>query len=247
MWTYPRIFAHRGGGTLAPENTLAALRKGAAFGFRAVEFDVMAVRDDQLVLMHDDLLGRTVAGSGSVGALSAAELHAMDAGSWFSAEFTGEPVPSFEEVARYCLAAGLFMNVEIKPLAGEELRTGRLVAQACASLPAGSVLLSSFSEQALDAALKTAPGLPRALLVGAVPADWATRLSALSAVALHAKASVLLPDQARSIKAAGYGLFCYTVNDPAQARALFAMGVDAICTDCLDLIGPDFFQAQDTH
>ena len=142
MWTYPKIFAHRGGGTLAPENTLAALRQAASLGFRAVEFDVMAVREDGLVLMHDEVLGRTVAGSGSVGALSSAELHAMDAGRWFSAEFTGEPVPSFEQAASYCLAAGLFMNVEIKPLAGEELRTGRLVAQACASLPAGSVLLS---------------------------------------------------------------------------------------------------------
>ncbi len=245
MWTYPKIFAHRGGGTLAPENTLAALRQAASLGFRAVEFDVMAVREDGLVLMHDEVLGRTVAGSGSVGALSSAELHAMDAGRWFSAEFAGELVPSFEQAASYCLAAGLFMNVEIKPLAGEELRTGRLVAEACASLPAGSVLLSSFSEQALDAALTTAPGLPRALLVGAVPADWTTKLSALSAVALHAKASLLTPDQARSIKAAGYGLFCYTVNDLSLARALFAMGVDAICTDRIDLIGPDFFQSPD--
>ena len=99
MWTYPRIFAHRGGGTLAPENTLAALRYGAARGFRAAEFDVMAVRDDGLMLMHDEVLGRTVAGSGSVGVWSSAELHAMDAGSWFSADFAGEPVPSFAQAA----------------------------------------------------------------------------------------------------------------------------------------------------
>ena len=243
MWTYPRIFAHRGGGTLAPENTLAALRKGAAMGFEAVEFDVMAVRDDGLVLMHDEVMGRTIAGSGSVGALTADALHAMDAGRWFSADFAGEPVPSFADAAGYCLQAGLFMNVEIKPLPGEEARTGRLVAQACLSLPPGRVLLSSFSEQALQAALTTAPELPRALLVEAVPMDWPTKLSVLSAVALHARASLLTAQQAAAIKAAGYGLFCYTVNDPAQARALFAMGVDAICTDRLDLIGPDFFQA----
>ncbi len=243
MWTYPRIFAHRGGGTLAPENTLAALRHGAALGFAAVEFDVMAVRDDGLVLMHDALLGRTVVGSGPVGAWRASELHAMDAGRWFSPDFTGEPVPSFADAARFCLGAGLFMNVEIKPLPGEEARTGRLVAQACASLPAGRVLLSSFSQQTLEAAMETSPGLPRALLVEAVPADWAGKLSALSAVALHAKASLLTSAQASAIKAAGYGLFCYTVNDPAQGRALRAMGVDALCTDRLDLIGPDFFSA----
>lgn len=241
MWTYPRIFAHRGGGTLAPENTLAALRHGAALGFRAVEFDVMAVRGDGLVLMHDETLGRTVAGKGSVGACSAAELRDMDAGRWFAEAFAGESVPTFAEAATVCLSAGMFMNVEIKPLPGEEARTGRLVAQACALLPSGSVLLSSFSALALAAAQNTAPQLPRALLVGEVPVDWAAKLLALSAVALHAKASVLTSAQAQSIKAAGAGLFCYTVNDAAQARALFAMGVDAICTDRLDLIGPDFF------
>lgn len=246
MWTYPRIFAHRGGGTLAPENTLAALRYGAARGFRAAEFDVMAVRDDGLMLMHDEVLGRTVAGSGSVGVWSSAELHAMDAGSWFSADFAGEPVPSFAEAADYCLRAGLFMNVEIKPLAGEEVRTGRLVAQACALLPSGSVLLSSFSEAALEAAQTTAPQCPRALLVEAVPSDWSAKLFALSAVALHAQASRLTADQVSAIKAAGYGVFCYTVNDPMQAQALFAMGVDAICTDRLDLIGPDFFRTMDS-
>ncbi len=247
MWTYPRLFAHRGGGTLAPENTLAALRHGAAMGFRAVEFDVMAVRDDGLVLMHDEVLGRTVAGRGPVGALSAEELHTMDAGSWFAVDYAGEPVPSFADAAACCLQAGLFMNVEIKPLPGQALRTGRLVAQACALLPAGSVLLSSFSEAALEAAQTAAPDVPRALLVDAVPADWSAKLSALSAVALHAKASLLTAQQASAVSAAGYGVFCYTVNDPAQARALFAMGVEAICTDRLDLIGPDFLVAAENH
>ena len=80
MWTYPRVLAHRGGGTLAPENTLAALRCGLAHGFHAVEFDVMAVRDGGLVLMHDPQLGRTVAGTGRVADHAAEALAPMDAG-----------------------------------------------------------------------------------------------------------------------------------------------------------------------
>ena len=131
MWTYPRIFAHRGGGTLAPENTLAALRHGAALGFRAVEFDVMAVRDDGLVLMHDEVLGRTVAGSGGVGAFNVAELHGMDAGRWFSAEFAGEPVPSLAEAADYCVQADLFMN--IAPVGGSRRLARRCPPAACCS------------------------------------------------------------------------------------------------------------------
>ena len=132
------------------------------------------------------------------------------------------------------------MNVEIKPVPGMEADTGRRVARACARLPSGSVLLSSFSVEALREARQAEPQLPRGLLVEAVPADWRAQLDELGAVALHAKASLLTAAQASAVKAAGFGLMVYTVNDPEQARQLFAIGVDAICTDRLDLIGPDF-------
>jgi len=240
MWNFPRILAHRGGGTLAPENTMAALRYGHAHGFPAVEFDVMGLADGSLVLMHDEELGRTVQGQGSVADLSLAQLAACDAGSWFSQAFAGETVPTFTQAAEFCVHHGIQMNVEIKPVPGMEVDTGRRVAEACARLPARSVLLSSFSVDALRAARTAAPQVARGLLVEAVPSDWRARLEQLGAIALHAKASVLTADQAVAVKAAGFGLMVYTVNDPTQARELFTFGVDAICTDRLDLIGPEF-------
>ncbi len=240
MWSFPRIIAHRGGGTLAPENTLAALRCGLAHGFRGVEFDVMALTDGALVLMHDTELGRTVAGSGSVADQTFASLSAADAGAWFSSEFIGERVPSFAQAAEFCLQQGLWMNVEIKPLPGQALMTGRSVAAACAALPADAVLLSSFSLEALRAAQAVAPKVARGLLVERVPPDWHQQLDQLGAVSLHSQASALTAAQASAVKRAGFGLMCYTVNDPAQARTLFDWGVDAICTDRLDLITPDF-------
>ncbi len=236
MWNYPRLIAHRGGGTLAPENTLAALRCALAHGFRGVEFDVMGVAGGELVLMHDAELGRTVRGQGPVARLSATDLAAMDAGSWLDERWCGEPVPGFAQAAAFCVANGLWMNAEIKPAPGLEVATGRGVAQACRSLPAGSVLLSSFSVEALQAALAVAPDVPRALLVGELPADWRARLEALGAVALHARESGLDAARVASVKAAGFGLMAYTVNDSARARQLFAFGVDAVCTDRLDLI-----------
>ena len=241
MWTYPRVLAHRGGGVLAPENTMAALRKGFAMGFRGVEFDVMATRDDELVLMHDDVLGRTVAGKGSIGEINHRDLLAMDAGRWFAAEYAGELVPSFAQAADYCLSSGIFMNVEIKPVPGQEVRTAELVAQFCKRLPAGSVLLSSFSLDALRVVKQLAPAVARAWLVKSVPDDWSQTLAMLDSTTLHAQAKTLDDSVIAVLKAENINLLAYTVNDPAQARALFAMGVDAICTDRLDLIGPDFF------
>ncbi|MEG0044205.1 MAG: glycerophosphodiester phosphodiesterase family protein, partial [Massilia sp.] len=134
MWPWPRILAHRAGGTLAPENTVAGLRCGMAAGFRAIEFDVMLARDGVPVVLHDPGLGRTVRGSGSVFEHDALDLAAMDAGSWFGPAFAGEPVPLFDAFARLCMAHGIWMNIEIKPAPGYERETGRVVAQMTAAL-----------------------------------------------------------------------------------------------------------------
>src|SRR4030088_630189 len=53
-WPYPRVVGHRGGGALAPENTLAGIRKAAALGFGGVEFDVMLSADKVPLLIHDE-------------------------------------------------------------------------------------------------------------------------------------------------------------------------------------------------
>jgi glycerophosphoryl diester phosphodiesterase len=249
MWPYPKIVAHRGGGTLAPENTFAALRCGLAYGFRAVEFDVMLSRDGVGVVLHDDVLGRTVAGAGSVADLGAAELVALDAGSWFSPLFADERVPEFGLFVEYCKARRIWMNIEIKPVPGFERETGRVVAgvaRACfgaeiaAGDPAQLPLLSSFSAEALAAAREAAPYLPRALLLERLPGDWLARARSLDAVAVHTNERHLTAALARAVKDAGLGLFCYTVNEPGRARELLGWGVDGFCTDRIDLIGPDF-------
>jgi glycerophosphoryl diester phosphodiesterase len=257
MWPYPRILAHRGGGKLAPENTIAGLRAGLSHGFHAVEFDVMLSQDGIGVIMHDPDFGRTVAGRGSVPSTTAAALQAMDAGSWFGPEYAGEPVPLFTEFIEFCRANRIWMNIEIKPAPGHDAATGDWVARTTAQFvstlvpdpkvdgyghPAGSAmpLLSSFSFEALAAARDAAPELPRAYLLDKIPDDWEGQARELGAVAIHTNQKHLTPVMASAIKDAGFGLFCYTVNDPERAHTLLSWGVDAFCTDRIDLIGPAF-------
>ena len=71
---------------------MAAMLCGLMHGFHAVEFDVMLAADGVPVLMHDPLLGRTVAGSGAVSDFTSRQLQAMDAGAWKAPQFAGEPV-----------------------------------------------------------------------------------------------------------------------------------------------------------
>ncbi len=253
MWIYPKIIAHRGGGTLAPENTLAGIRCGLAHGFHAVEFDVMLSADRIPVLMHDPQFGRTVRGAGSVSETTARQLAAMDAGAWRDARFAGEPVPMYEDVMNFCKSSNIWMNVEIKPAPGFDAETGRVVAERTRHLFSGEIaarvrriddatvpLFSSFSFDALMAARAAAPEIPRGYLVDVVPADWREQLRALDAVALHTNHKNLTPRLAGEIRQEGYGLFCYTVNTPERAREILQWGVDAFCTDRIDLIGPDF-------
>lgn len=245
-WPYPRIIAHRGGGTVAPENTLVALRVAASMGFGGVEFDVKLARFGVPVLMHDDTLDRTTDGSGPVVERDAAELRGLDAGIWFANEFAGEQVPTFDAAATLCRSLGLWANVEIKPDYTNPEETGRIVAGLAARYwkdASPAPLLSSFAEDALAAARDAAPELPRALLVEDLPADWRRRTEVLGCRALHCRHDGITAALVEAVHEAGLGILAYTVNDPGLAYGLFEMGVDAIVTDELRDIRPDFLTA----
>jgi len=235
-WPYPKIVAHRGGGALAPENTLGAIRLGASMGFKGVEFDVMLAGDGTPVLIHDETVERTTDGRGAVPEMSYAELSLLRIGK-------NERIPKFADAGRLCRELGIWANVEIKPAEGHERATGLAVAPLARALWRGAALppvLSSFAVAALEAALEAAPELPRGYLVDKVPADWRQTMQRLGCVALHCNYQSLTADLAREIHAAGYAILLWTVNDPAEARRMRAMGADCLVTDALDLIGPDF-------
>ena len=131
-WPYPRWIAHRGAGKLAPENSLAAFRLGASHGYRMFECDVKLSADDVPFLMHDATLERTTSGKGTGGEQPWEALSRLDAGGWHSRAYAGEPLASLDNVARYCLRNGYFLNIEIKPTPGFEAKTGTVVAHAAA-------------------------------------------------------------------------------------------------------------------
>lgn len=232
----PRFIAHRGGGASAPENTLAAIRMAAVRGFRAVEFDVMLSRDGMPVLIHDETLERTTNGAGRVAECDAAVLCRLDAGSWFSGEFAGEPLPVFAEAILLCSRLGLFANVEIKPSSGQDEVTAERVVTVLREMRVMSqrVLLSSFSVAALKAAQHHGPAFPRALLVDALEDGGLRQVQALQACALHVSREALR-DEGLSAVTKTLPVRVYTVNDPAEARLAFKLGVRAVFTDDLSL------------
>src|SRR6202035_4903076 len=201
------------------------------------------------VLMHDPLFGRTIRAPGGVLDYPAQALAALDAGSWLSESFRGEPVCTLLQVMQFCVEHGLWMNIEIKPATPEAaVETGAVVAaqvrqffapQLAAHVPGGDdaalPLLSSFSFEPLCAAQQPAAYIARGWLVDVIADGWETQLERLEAVALHTNQRHLSAALAAEVKRAGYGLFCYTVNEPERAREILGWGVDGFCTDRLDL------------
>ncbi|MBR0568714.1 glycerophosphodiester phosphodiesterase [Azoarcus sp. L1K30] len=239
MWPLPPVLAHRCGGALAPENTLAGLDVAAACGCRGVEFDVMLSADGLPLLIHDETLERTTNGHGRVSAQALAQLRRLDAGSWFDRQFTGERLPALEDALARCTALGLAVNLELKPAAGFDRMTGqvvadRLVAGIRRDLP--GLVISSFSSAALNAAMAVLPDACYGWLVDALPHDWADRAAALGVQAIHTNSAYLSPARCAAVRERGYHLAIYTENDPVRAKAMLDAGVETVITDFPDKV-----------
>jgi glycerophosphoryl diester phosphodiesterase len=241
-WPYPRWIAHRGAGRQAPENTLAAFRLGATHGYRMFECDAKLSADGVVFLMHDATLERTTSGRGTGGDLGWRELSQLDAGSWHSRAYAGEPLPTLENLARFCLANSCFLNIEIKPTPGTEGVTGEAVAREAARLWAGAAvppLLTSFRPEALEAAQATAPQLPRGLLLDSLWSGWLETALTLGCSAIVCNHALWDRSSVTQAHSAGFKCLSYTVNDEWAAQRLLDLGTDGIITDRTDLFAPD--------
>jgi glycerophosphoryl diester phosphodiesterase len=244
-WPLPRWIAHRGAGKLAPENTLAAFRVGASHGYRAFECDVKLSQDGVPFLLHDDTLDRTSTGHGVAGDQPWSALSQLDAGSWHSRSYAGETLPTLQAIAAFVQRNGFALNVEIKPTPGQELLTGQAVAEACKRLwaapsPAQStpLLFSSFRPDALRGAQEKAPTIPRALLLDTMWPGWMDVAQALQCAAVVTNHTLMDTALLAQLHAAQLRGVCYTVNEPADAQRLLALGIDGLITDAVDRFSP---------
>ncbi len=228
-----RIIGHRGAAAVAPENTLASFRAAAALGVRWVEMDVSQLADGTAVIFHDDALDRCTNGSGLLAQSSWPQVQQLDAGSWFSTQFSTERIPTLSEALAEIQRLGLGLNLEIKHEgAGLEPFVDRVLTILAREWRENDrLLLSSFNHQALQLCQRLAPHLRRGQLYESVPGNWRQELENIAAYSLHCDYLALDQALAMAIKAAGYRLFCYTVNDPLSVAYHWAWGMDGVFTD----------------
>ncbi|GAB2621337.1 glycerophosphodiester phosphodiesterase [Pseudactinotalea suaedae] len=240
------VYAHRGASIELPENTLAAFARAIEIGAEGIELDTYRSRDGIAVVIHDDTLDRTTNGTGPVTERTAVELGALDAGN-------GEHVPTLEKVL--ALAAGrVRVNIELKDpevvdaviaavarfedldwfasgahwdaLAALRERTGAEVYPLSFGVAEnGARLIERYRDQ-LTAA--------QAANIRSSASDWTVALEralAIGAAGLSIYEAGLTPEIVAAIHHTGLQVWVWTVNDPARALEIAAMGADAICTD----------------
>ncbi len=228
------IIAHRGYSARAPENTLSAIEAAIDAGADAVEFDLHVTADGTPVLFHDATLERTTDGEGALRGRTLAQLRGLDAGSWFSPEFAGEPIPTLAE------ALGRLR---------EPIRRVYPEVKGYRSLDDLGRMVEIVSEHRLDqrtvfismdwAALEHLRGLHANLGIGYIVEKASRAREAIERAAgdAHAlvdfKASLLLEDRSLTEEAGrrGVELAVWTVDDPSDAARLLDLGVPRITTN----------------
>jgi len=215
---------HRGAAGHAPENTLAAIRRGIALGSDFVEVDVQSTRDERLVLMHDTFVDRTTNGAGLVSELTWAELQRLDAGN-------GERVPSLEAaLAAASGHAGVILEAKTPGIGPAIHRAVQ------ASDFSGPVIYASFLHADILAIRSIDPLARTMALIESIPPAGVAFARDANATLVGLAIDSAAPGFIAALHNAGLEVLLYTVNEPSLIRTAIHLGADGIISDYPDRV-----------
>lgn len=229
----PWVIAHRGASGHAPENTLAAFHKAAELGARFIETDLRLSRDLHIIAMHDATLERTTNGRGAVHDRTLAELGELDAGSWFAAEFSGERIPTLEEIFEFSRQTDIGFYLEIKSQGTWGLDHA-LASALRDSSEASRAVVISFDPANLEHLLRLEATVMTGLLIEERLPDAIERAQRVGARQLLPRGDLLTPELIEQAHCVDLQVVTWTLDVPAQMRVAIAAGVDGIMTDYPD-------------
>ena len=232
----PLVIAHRGASLYAPENTITAFELAVKMGADAIELDTMLTADGIPIVIHDHSLRRTTDGSGDVSSKTVDEIKLLDAGSAYNVKYTGEKIPTLEEVFS-TVGKNILINVELKNYATPFDRLPETVVDIMREMDlSDQILLSSFNPIALIKAKKASPEVRRAALIGGGPKFIRSFIETFTDYSsLHLEVSLVNQDIINKHHAAGHKVNVWTVNEEAKMIELICMGVDGLITDVPDI------------
>jgi glycerophosphoryl diester phosphodiesterase len=226
------IFGHRGAMARAPMNTMASFALAKSQGADGIELDIHLSSDGELVVIHDETVDATTNGRGNVAELTLAQLHALDAGAWFSPEYSQQRIPTLNEVFAG-FGGGFLINVEIKSPRATVDRLVTALADCVRrhNLPE-RVLVSCFDPVILRRVKHMMPSVMAGFLYQpGMPAAHYLPLEKLRHEARHPRHDMVDEEYMNRARARGYYVNVWTVNEPKRALELRRLGVNIIMTD----------------
>lgn len=213
--------AHRGWSGRAPENTMAAFRLAMSEpAVQWLELDVQLSRDEVPAVLHDPTLKRTTNGRGRVSEYTAAQLARLDAGSWFDPVFSGEGVPSLDQVL--AAAAGRCrLNIEIKGEdAAPSLISRRVIELLKARRMEHDAVITSFRPEVLLAVRALTSVIRTGLIMEDQPRGLIATVRSLGASFLSIGFRHLTKPLLQEAEEAGVTVMAWTVDQPADLQKL---------------------------
>ena len=210
----PRILGHRGASGYLLENSLEAFRDAMRRGADGVELDIHATRDGGLIVHHDP----AIAGLGRIASASLADARQTRLSD-------GRPPPTLEESLAAMGPAEVWIEVKALP---EEFDPVLIAAIEAAPAPERCGV-HSFDHRIIARLGRERPRLRRGVLSAAYPVDPAELMLGAGATTLWQEASLIDAELVAAIHRRGGEVIAWTVNETVAARALAAMGVDALC------------------
>ena len=220
----------------APENTLASFRKGVELGASMLELDVHLSADGELVVIHDETVDRTTDGTGAVGAMTAAEIRRLDAGSWYGPAFAGERVPLLGEVLDWARGrANLVIELKLGPVWYDGIEE-RLVAVLREHGATADVLVISADHPAVRQVKELEPTVKTAIMYGGRLIDPVGTARGAGADGVRPAHWSLTAADVEALHAAGLAVIPWTVNDEPSMRRMVALAVDGMSSNYPELL-----------
>jgi glycerophosphoryl diester phosphodiesterase len=226
------VWAHRGASSATPENTAASDEVARRAGAEWIENDVQPTADGVPVVLHDPTVDRTTDGTGAIRSLTAAQVAALDAGSWFAPAFTAQRVPTLAQQLDGLKTRGGNLLLEVKGTHTRD-QVARIVEEVQAKGMTNRVFVQSFEVEHLRWLRELAPELPIGLLRSTLDADPVAIAKDLGLSAYNPSdgAFQTRPGIVADLHAAGVAINVWTVDDANRWNALEKAGVDGIITN----------------
>ena len=231
---YPRICAHRGFSTVAPENSMPAFGAAVALGAQEIEFDLWETADHEIVSIHDPTLERVSNGSGKVYEKALAELNELDFGCKFGEKFKGLRIVRFEEILKK-FACQVIMNIHIKsadtgkPLPEEYLK--HMIALIDKYDCRKHVYFMTENDCVQRQLSVLAPDIERCVGENQEHFRIVDRAIELNATRVQLFKPYFNDEMIAKAKAHGIKLNVFFADDPDEARSYLERGVDCILTN----------------